>query len=104
MRTYEFVIIYRATLNDSDLNSEIERFEKLARDNGATEVLMNNWGKRESAYPMNKEKFGNYVSFGLATDNYQLVSELSNILRINDQVLKFQSHRVNEPAKEAAAA
>lgn len=99
MRNYEFVVIYSSQLNDSELKSEVDKFTKLAVDNGAENFEFNSWGKRELAYMLKKQKFGNYVSYGFATDNHDLIEKISGNLRINDKVLKFQPHRLQGTAK-----
>ena len=99
MRKYETVIVYHPNLNKDRLDAEIKKVKELLESQGAVEVEIKQWGKRQLAYPAKKQSYGYYVIFFYNSEQHRVPAEAAAILRINDQVLKFQSHRINEHAR-----
>ena len=54
----------------------------------ATDVEMNDWGKRKLAYAINYETEGNYVLWNF-TSEPSFPAELERVLKITDGVLRF---------------
>ena len=54
----------------------------------ATDVEMNDWGKRKLAYAINYETEGNYVLWNF-TSATNFPAELERVLKITDGVLRF---------------
>ena len=87
-RQYQAVIIFNSALNDSQINEEIEKVKTAAETNGGGIASIDMWGKRQLAYKIENNQYGNYVVFTVDGDN-ALVSSISRQLRINDHVLRF---------------
>lgn len=100
MRKYESIVVFRPELNEAGLRGEIEKIEALLASNGAQNVETNVWGRREVAYLVKKEKFGNFVLFKFEGENPQLVESAQRILAITDSVLKFQTSRCNTKTRK----
>jgi small subunit ribosomal protein S6 len=97
IRKYETVLVFHPELNKDRLNHEIGIIKDLLVSNGARDVQPIHWGKRELAYRSKKQKQGSYVmlEYTAPVGAGGLVSALATVLRINDRVLKFQTHRIN---------
>lgn len=100
MRKYETVMVLNPNLGEAQVKDEAAKVEKLLQSNGATEISNSVWGKKEIAYPMKKNKFGTFVSFNYRAPSEGCVDTLTNVLRISDPVLKFQTHRINEKVRK----
>lgn len=100
MRKYETVMVLNPNLGEAQVKDEAAKIEKLLETNGAKEITNSVWGKKEIAYPMKKNKFGTFVSFNYRAPSEGCVDTLTNVLRISDPVLKFQTHRINEKVRK----
>jgi len=94
-RRYESVIIFSPKLGDSQLKDELKKFETLLVSNGAKDVVADHWGRKEMAYLMKKERFGQYVCLKYESANHQAPNVLASLLRIADSVHKFETHTVS---------
>ncbi|MGN0622807.1 MAG: 30S ribosomal protein S6, partial [Oscillospiraceae bacterium] len=63
------------------------KFNEMIEKN-ATDVTMNDWGKRKLAYAINYETEGNYVLWNFTSDT-TFPAELERVLKITDGVLRF---------------
>ncbi|MFM1846774.1 MAG: hypothetical protein RL417_248 [Pseudomonadota bacterium] len=100
MRKYETVLVLNPNLGEAQVKDEAAKIEKLLETNGAQEISNSIWGKKEIAYPMKKNKFGTYLSFNYRAPSEGCVDTLTNVLRISDPVLKFQTHKINERVRK----
>ena len=70
-------------------------FVKLIADNGGEVKKRENWGLRNLAYRMNKNRKGHYVLFNIDAPP-AAIAELERNLRINEDILRFLTVRVEE--------
>ena len=97
MRKYETVVVFHPNLNKDGLDAEIAKARDLLVAAGAAEMVIKQWGKREIAYLAMKQKYGYYVAFLYQTEApHGAPAAAAASFRINDQILKFQSHRIAE--------
>lgn len=94
MKSYETVIIFKPQLNDDQIKSEIERLESYLKEHGAQKVTAEPWGRRELAFEMNKCNYGVYYIFKFECADGDVISAVNSICRINDGIVKFQTHRL----------
>jgi len=92
MRKYETIVIFSPTLGEAELNTEITKVQNLITSNGGKDLSVDKWGRKEIAYVVKKQKFGNFVVFNFASDESTTIDSVSRILVITDSVLKFQTH------------
>lgn len=97
MRHYESVIVFDAKLTDEAVGAEADKVEALIKQLGAEQVEKELWGRREIAWEARRKKTnkGVYVCFYYGADNSELVDSMNSSLRINDNVLLFQTHRLD---------
>uniref|UniRef100_A0A7C4TAD2 Small ribosomal subunit protein bS6 n=1 Tax=candidate division WOR-3 bacterium TaxID=2052148 RepID=A0A7C4TAD2_UNCW3 len=63
MRNYEGMFIFHPSLDEENLQQEIQMVEKLIKENGEGNVKYEIIGKKTLAYPVKKENSGYYVNF-----------------------------------------
>ncbi len=88
MNKYEIVYIFRSSLTSEELESKLENFHSLlTRDEGQISAV-EHWGKRQLAYPIDKERNGNYVIAQFETEPRSL-PDFERILKLDDQILRY---------------
>ena len=93
MKSYELILIFKDA-EKTALETEIEKIRKIIEANSGTVQGVDDWGKREIAYEMQKHRYGRYMNIRFECANGDVIEKLSSILRIADKVLKFQAHRI----------
>ncbi|MDC0358526.1 30S ribosomal protein S6 [Oligoflexia bacterium] len=100
MRKYETVVILDPTFSEKQMKEEAEKVKKILDENGAQEMELDFWGKREIAYPVKKHSHGWYVCFYCATEDSRFVNNITELLRISEPVVLYQIHRINDRARK----
>ena len=85
--SYEAMVILSSKLDEEGVNALIAKFDDMIKAN-ATDVELNNWGKRKLAYAINYETEGTYVLWTF-TSKTDFPAELERILKITDGVIRF---------------
>jgi small subunit ribosomal protein S6 len=96
------MIVLRADLQEAGVKEQIERLRKLLENNGATVAAMHEWGLRELAYEIRKERRGYYI-LAEYTGTAAAVAELERHLKLSDIVLRFVSVRQEHEVSPAPA-
>ena len=89
MRDYEIVYIFRVSLTPEEIEAKLKRYHAIIADDGSGEVTASvHWGKRQLAYPIQKQPNGYYVvaQFTSAPDALQ---ELERVLKLEDDLLRY---------------
>jgi len=98
MRHYELVLLVHPDQSDQVVGM-VERYIKLVQDNGGTIHRLEDWGRRQLAYPINKIHKAHYVLFNVDTDGETLV-ELEELFRYNDAIIRSLVMRRDEAVTE----
>ena len=85
--SYEAMVIFSSKLDEEALNALTAKFNDMINAN-ATDVEMNNWGKRKLAYAINYETEGSYVLWTF-TAKPEFPAELERVLKITEGVIRF---------------
>lgn len=101
-RRYESMIVFRADLQEAGTKEQIERVRKLIEGNGGEIGGIHEWGLRELAYEIEKERRGYYVLVEY-TGTAATVAELERNLKLSDAVLRFVSVRQEKDTPPAGA-
>ena len=101
VRRYETMIVFRADLQEAGTKEQIERVRKLLEGNGGVISGIHEWGLRELAYEIEKERRGYYV-LAEYTGTAATVAELERNLKLSDAVLRFVSVRQEKDTPLAA--
>ena len=86
MRHYEVVILVHPDQSEQ-VPGMIERYTQLMADNGGSVHRMEDWGRRQLAYPINKIHKAHYVMMNIECGG-ETLEELSTLFRYNDAVLR----------------
>jgi small subunit ribosomal protein S6 len=100
MRKYETVLVLNPDLSEADLKEELKKIEGQLQTNEAQSIKTDRWGKKELGFRMRKRTTGHYVCMTFESENSALIDVATSLLRINDNVLKFQTHRINEKVRK----
>ncbi len=102
--SYETLFAVNATLPEEDVKALVEKFVSLINDN-ASDVNVNEWGKRRFAYPINYVTEGYYVLVSFKSEpSFPL--ELERVFGITEGVLRYMTttHVEKEVKSEVAVA
>ena len=100
--SYETLFAVSGNLAEDDAKAVIEKFVNLINDN-ASDVDVNEWGKRRFAYPINYVTEGYYVLVSYKSEpSFPL--ELERVLGITEGVLRYMTTTKIEKAAKAEEA
>jgi small subunit ribosomal protein S6 len=100
VRRYETIFILRSDLGEAQINESVRRFEGIIASSGGELIETDEWGSRELAYNIGRERRGHYVRLDYAAPGTAM-NELERNLKLADDVLRYLSVLV---APEADAA
>ena len=83
---YEVVLVFSVKQGEEATAALVEKFKTMITDN-ATDVTVDEWGKRRLAYLIDKESEGYYVLVNFTADT-EFPAELDRVLGITDGVLR----------------
>jgi small subunit ribosomal protein S6 len=93
MPLYENVFIARQDISGAQVDSLADGFTQLIAENGGEVKKREYWGLRNLAYRMKKNRKGHYVLLQVAAPA-ATVAELERTMRINEDVLRYLTIRV----------
>ncbi len=106
MSTYELVALIRPDLDEEGLGAAIERIQARITENGGAVKTTDRWGKRKTAFPIQKYRDGYYVLTVFDLDAGH-IARLRQTLGLNEDLLRFTvatHHPAPPPAARPAAA
>ena len=110
MRDYEIVYIFRSSLTSEEIEAKLERYHAVITADGPGEITASvHWGKRQLAYPIQKQPNGYYVVAQFTSEPDPL-REFERVLKLEDDILRYliviAEHPLPlpDPAPEAPAA
>jgi small subunit ribosomal protein S6 len=95
MPLYENVFIARQDISAAQVDQLCDSFTQLIADQGGEVKKREYWGLRNLAYRMNKNRKGHYVLFNIEAPA-PAIAELERTMRINEDVLRYLTLRVEE--------
>jgi small subunit ribosomal protein S6 len=95
MPFYENIFIARQDISTAQVEALTETFANLVAENGGKIEKREYWGLRNLAYRIKKNRKGHYVLFNLDAPP-AAVNELERNMRINEDVLRYLTVRVEE--------
>jgi small subunit ribosomal protein S6 len=95
MPLYESVFIARQDIPAAQIETLSNSFADIVRANGGQVTKTEQWGLRNLAYRINKNKKGHYVLFNIEADA-AAIGEMERNMRLNEDILRFQTIRVDE--------
>ncbi len=86
MRHYEIVFMVHPDQSEQ-VGGMIERYTKMIKDSGGLVHRLEDWGRRQLAYPINKIHKAHYVLMNVECGN-EVLGELTSIFRYNDAIIR----------------
>jgi len=99
-RIYESVIIINATLEDAQVEAEIEKIKDFILKNGGELRALEKWGRRRLAYAIKKKNNGFYVLYEFKAPG-DIVAKLERQYLLNENVIRFMTIELNKKALKA---
>jgi small subunit ribosomal protein S6 len=94
MSLYENIFIARQDISGAQVDALADTFTQLVADNGGEIKKREYWGLRNLAYRMRKNRKGHYVLFNIDGPP-AAIAELERTMRINEDVIRYLTIRVN---------
>jgi small subunit ribosomal protein S6 len=86
MRHYEIVFMVHPDQSEQ-VNGMIERYTKMIKDSGGAVHRLEDWGRRQLSYPINKIHKAHYVLMNVEC-GHEVLDELTSIFRYNDAIIR----------------
>ena len=99
-RVYEVMYIVTPDAADDDVTKLNETLQGVIEKEGGSVVKLENMGRRRMAYEIKRKTEGHYVLFEIEGSGSE-IAELERRMRVNDQIMRFLTVRVDEERKTA---
>lgn len=86
MRHYEIVFLVHPDQSDQ-VPAMVKRYQQIVTDDGGKVHRMEDWGRRQMAYPINKVHKAHYILMNIECGSTAL-EEITKAFRFNDAVLR----------------
>src|ERR671921_945354 len=94
------MFIVDADATDDDITRLNETLQQIITDQGGTITKTELMGRRHLAYPIGRRTEGHYVLFEVDGSGRE-IAELERRMRVNDQVIRYITVRVDEDRRRA---
>ena len=101
MRHYEIVFIVHPDQSEQ-VPAMVERYKTMITEAGGTIHRLEDWGRRQLAYPINKIHKAHYVLMNIEATP-EVVEEIETAFRFNDAVLRHLIVQMKEAVTEMSA-
>lgn len=98
MRHYELVLLVHPDQSDQVVGM-VERYINLVKEQGGSIHRLEDWGRRQLAYPINKVHKAHYVLLNIEA-NQPTLDELEELFRYNDAIIRSLVIRRDEAITE----
>ena len=102
MPLYECVLIARNDVTQQQVETVADTIATDLETDGGSVKKREYWGLRSLAYRVKKNRKGHYMLLGLEAKP-TFVTEMERLLRLNEDVLRFMTIRVDEITEEPSA-
>ena len=95
MNKYESVLIARQDLGASQINSLVDSLKEVVVAQGGEVVRVDNWGLKNLAYRIKKNRKGHYVLLNIVAPA-KAIFEYERLMRLNEDVIRYMTVKVDE--------
>jgi small subunit ribosomal protein S6 len=99
-RSYEVVFIVDPGVGDDEVMRLSETVQKIITSQGGQIVKTEMMGRRQLAYEINHKREGTYILLEIEGSGAE-IAELERRMRVNDQILRYMTIRVDEDRRRA---
>jgi small subunit ribosomal protein S6 len=98
MRHYEIVFLVHPDQSEQ-VPAMVDRYKSMVEAANGKVHRLEDWGRRQLAYPINKIHKAHYVLLNVECDR-DTVDEIESAFKFNDAVIRFMTLRVDEAITE----
>ena len=95
MALYEHVFLARQDISGQQVEALVEQFKGILESNGGSVGRVQNWGLKSLTYRINKNRKAHYTLMDIDAPA-DAVKEMERQMRINEDVLRYMTIRVDE--------
>lgn len=95
MANYESVLIARQDLGASQVNSLVSDLSEVLKKEGGEVVKVDNWGLKNLAYRIKKNRKGHYVLLNIVAPA-KAIFEYERLMRLNEDVIRYMTIKVDK--------
>ena len=102
MANYESVLIARQDLGASQVSNIVSDLSDIIKKEGGEVVRVDNWGLKNLAYRIKKNRKGHYVVMNIAAPA-KAIAEFERIMRFNEDIIRYMTVKVDEFSEDSSA-
>ena len=102
MANYESVLIARQDLGASQVSNIVSDLSDIIKKEGGEVVRVDNWGLKNLAYRIKKNRKGHYVVMNIAAPA-NAIAEFERIMRFNEEIIRYMTVKVDEFSEDSSA-
>jgi small subunit ribosomal protein S6 len=102
MALYEHTFLARQDISAQQVDSLVEKFKGVLVENGGSVGKVENWGLRTATYRIKKNRKAHYILMNVDAPS-AAVAEMERQMRINDDILRYLTIRVENHDDEPSA-
>jgi small subunit ribosomal protein S6 len=102
MPLYEHVFLARQDVSSQQVEALVEQFKNVIAQGGGTVGKVESWGLKSTAYRIKKNRKAHYTLMNIDAPA-AAVAEMERQMRINEDVIRFLTLRVDEHETEPSA-
>ena len=102
MANYESVLIARQDLGASQVSSIVSDLSDVIKKEGGEVVRVDNWGLKNLAYRIKKNRKGHYVVMNIAAPA-KAIAEFERIMRFNEDIIRYMTVKVDEFSENSSS-
>lgn len=102
MQKYESVLIARQDLGASQVSNIVSDLSDVIKKEGGEVVRVDNWGLKNLAYRIKKNRKGHYVVMNIAAPA-NAIAEFERIMRFNEDIIRYMTVKVEEFSEDSSA-
>ena len=87
MKSYEMLYIINASLTDEQKAELVDKVSSIVTANGGTDIVVDKWGDRKYAYPINYKTEGYYCLVNFKAE-VKAIKAISDLLNITENVVR----------------
>ena len=95
MSNYESVLIARQDLGTPQVNDRVASLSDVIKAEGGEVVKVDNWGLKNLAYRIKKNRKGHYVLLNIVAPA-SAIKEYERLMRLNEDVIRYMTIKVDE--------
>ena len=102
MANYESVLIARQDLGASQVSNIVSDLSDIIKKEGGEVVRVDNWGLKNLAYRIKKNRKGHYVVMNISA-LANAIAEFERIMRFNEDIIRYMTVKVDEFSEDSSA-